>query len=70
MFLVGESAHTLPPNRGGYGANMGIARPSEAVELPHQRNKLSSLCDPQSSPSPFSPLLLHPCKHSEDRRVQ
>jgi len=25
VFLAGDSAHTLPPNRGGYGANTGIA---------------------------------------------
>lgn len=25
IFLAGDSAHTLPPNRGGYGANTGIA---------------------------------------------
>lgn len=25
VFLVGDSAHQLPPNRGGYGANTGIA---------------------------------------------
>ncbi|KAJ5948877.1 hypothetical protein N7454_002184 [Penicillium verhagenii] len=25
VFLVGDSAHSLPPNRGGYGANTGIA---------------------------------------------
>ncbi|KAA8644448.1 hypothetical protein EYZ11_003560 [Aspergillus tanneri] len=24
VFLVGDAAHTLPPNRGGYGANTGI----------------------------------------------
>ncbi|OJK03022.1 hypothetical protein ASPACDRAFT_113626 [Aspergillus aculeatus ATCC 16872] len=24
MFLAGDAAHTLPPNRGGYGANTGI----------------------------------------------
>ncbi|NOK07682.1 FAD-dependent monooxygenase [Corallococcus exercitus] len=24
VFLAGDSAHTLPPNRGGYGANTGI----------------------------------------------
>lgn len=24
IFLVGDAAHTLPPNRGGYGANTGI----------------------------------------------
>ncbi|GES66776.1 2,4-dichlorophenol 6-monooxygenase [Aspergillus terreus] len=25
VFLVGDAAHSLPPNRGGYGANTGIA---------------------------------------------
>jgi putative polyketide hydroxylase len=25
VFLAGDSAHTLPPNRGGFGANTGIA---------------------------------------------
>jgi hypothetical protein len=25
VFLAGDAAHTLPPNRGGYGANTGIA---------------------------------------------
>ncbi|KAH8703493.1 FAD binding domain-containing protein [Talaromyces proteolyticus] len=25
IFLAGDSAHTLPPNRGGFGANTGIA---------------------------------------------
>jgi hypothetical protein len=25
VFLVGDSAHSLPPNRGGYGVNTGIA---------------------------------------------
>ncbi|KAL1985318.1 hypothetical protein VTN96DRAFT_7996 [Rasamsonia emersonii] len=25
IFLMGDAAHTLPPNRGGYGANTGIA---------------------------------------------
>lgn len=25
VFLAGDSAHTLPPNRGGYGANTGFA---------------------------------------------
>lgn len=25
IFLAGDAAHTLPPNRGGYGANTGIA---------------------------------------------
>lgn len=25
VFLAGDSAHSLPPNRGGYGANTGIA---------------------------------------------
>ncbi|EED24014.1 tetracenomycin polyketide synthesis hydroxylase tcmG, putative [Talaromyces stipitatus ATCC 10500] len=25
IFLAGDSAHTLPPNRGGYGVNTGIA---------------------------------------------
>src|SRR5581483_4253520 len=25
IFLAGDSAQTLPPNRGGYGANTGIA---------------------------------------------
>ncbi|OHW99727.1 FAD binding domain-containing protein [Colletotrichum incanum] len=25
VFLVGDAAHTLPPNRGGYGANTGFA---------------------------------------------
>ncbi|MGH8879881.1 MAG: FAD-dependent monooxygenase, partial [Stackebrandtia sp.] len=25
VFLVGDAAHTLPPSRGGYGANIGIA---------------------------------------------
>jgi putative polyketide hydroxylase len=25
VFLVGDAAHTLPPNRGGFGANTGIA---------------------------------------------
>jgi putative polyketide hydroxylase len=24
VFLTGDAAHTLPPNRGGYGANLGI----------------------------------------------
>src|SRR5262249_10357888 len=24
VFLAGDAAHTLPPNRGGYGANTGI----------------------------------------------
>ncbi|KAJ5603979.1 hypothetical protein N7537_006935 [Penicillium hordei] len=25
VFLIGDAAHSLPPNRGGYGANTGIA---------------------------------------------
>ncbi|KAL2818703.1 FAD binding domain-containing protein [Aspergillus cavernicola] len=25
VFLAGDAAHTLPPNRGGYGANTGVA---------------------------------------------
>jgi 2-polyprenyl-6-methoxyphenol hydroxylase-like FAD-dependent oxidoreductase len=24
VFLAGDAAHTLPPNRGGFGANTGI----------------------------------------------
>ncbi|KAJ6014280.1 hypothetical protein N7540_008871 [Penicillium herquei] len=34
VFLVGDAAHALPPNRGGYGANTGIADATEFILLP------------------------------------
>jgi putative polyketide hydroxylase len=44
VFLAGDSAHTLPPTRGGYGANTGIA---DAYNLAW---KLSAVLAGQSEP--------------------
>lgn len=44
IFLAGDSAHALPPNRGGYGANTGIA---DAWNLSW---KLASVINGQSEP--------------------
>jgi putative polyketide hydroxylase len=38
VFLAGDAAHTLPPNRGGYGANTGI---EDAHNLRSERLSLS-----------------------------
>lgn len=43
--LTGDAAHQLPPNRGGYGANTGIA---DAHNLSW---KLASVLNGQSSPA-------------------
>ncbi|WP_163891290.1 FAD-dependent monooxygenase [Mycolicibacterium hippocampi] len=45
IFLTGDAAHQLPPNRGGYGANTGIA---DAHNLSW---KLASVLNGQSSPA-------------------
>lgn len=45
IFLAGDAAHTLPPTRGGYGANTGIA---DAHNLAW---KLAAVIAGQSSPS-------------------
>jgi len=45
IFLAGDAAHTLPPNRGGYGANTGIA---DAHNLAW---KLEAVLDGVSQPS-------------------
>lgn len=45
IFLAGDSAHTLPPNRGGYGANTGIA---DAHNIAW---KLAAVLSGQSSPA-------------------
>jgi putative polyketide hydroxylase len=45
VFLAGDSAHTLPPTRGGYGANTGIA---DAFNLAW---KLAAVLSGQSSES-------------------
>lgn len=44
VFLAGDAAHTLPPNRGGYGANTGI---EDAHNLAW---KLSSVLSGEASP--------------------
>ena len=44
VFLAGDAAHTLPPNRGGYGANTGI---DDAHNLAW---KLQAVLSRQSSP--------------------
>lgn len=44
VFLVGDAAHTLPPARGGYGANTGIEDASNLAW------KLASVLDGVSSP--------------------
>jgi putative polyketide hydroxylase len=43
VFLAGDAAHTLPPNRGGYGANTGIE------DVHNLAWKLSSVLSGQSS---------------------
>jgi 2-polyprenyl-6-methoxyphenol hydroxylase-like FAD-dependent oxidoreductase len=45
VFLAGDAAHTLPPNRGGYGANTGI---DDAHNLAW---KLSAVVSGQSGPA-------------------
>jgi putative polyketide hydroxylase len=45
VFLAGDAAHTLPPNRGGFGANTGI---EDAHNLAW---KLSSVLSRQSAPA-------------------
>lgn len=43
VFLVGDAAHSLPPNRGGYGANTGIADAHNlAWKLAHVLSGISS----------------------------
>ena len=44
VFLAGDAAHTLPPNRGGYGANTGIE------DVHNLAWKLSSVLSGQSAP--------------------
>jgi putative polyketide hydroxylase len=44
VFLAGDAAHTLPPTRGGYGANTGI---EDAHNLAW---KLGAVLSPQSTP--------------------
>lgn len=45
VFLAGDSAHTLPPSRGGYGANTGI---SDALNIAW---KLESVVSGKSTPA-------------------
>jgi putative polyketide hydroxylase len=45
VFLAGDAAHTLPPNRGGYGANTGIEDASNVAW------KLASVLRGESSPA-------------------
>ncbi|PYH37237.1 uncharacterized protein BO87DRAFT_373676 [Aspergillus neoniger CBS 115656] len=44
IFLAGDAAHTLPPNRGGYGANTGIH------DVDNLAWKLASVLSGQSTP--------------------
>ncbi|KAE8355650.1 FAD binding domain-containing protein [Aspergillus coremiiformis] len=45
IFLAGDAAHTLPPNRGGYGANTGIH------DVDNLAWKLAAVLSRQSSPA-------------------
>jgi putative polyketide hydroxylase len=45
VFLAGDAAHTLPPTRGGYGANTGIA------DVHNLAWKLSAVLSGRSSPA-------------------
>lgn len=45
VFLAGDAAHTLPPNRGGYGANTGIA------DVHNLAWKIAAVLSGTSSPS-------------------
>ena len=45
IFLVGDAAHTLPPTRGGYGANTGIADGHDLAW------KIASVLSGESDPS-------------------
>jgi len=45
VFLAGDAAHTLPPARGGYGANTGI---EDAFNLAW---KLAAVCSGESAPA-------------------
>lgn len=48
VFLAGDAAHTLPPSRGGYGANTGIE------DVQNLSWKLQSVLNGSSSPSLLS----------------
>lgn len=48
IFLAGDAAHTLPPSRGGYGANTGIE------DVHNLAWKLQSVLNGSSSPSLLS----------------
>ncbi len=50
VFLAGDSAHTLPPARGGYGANTGIE------DVHNLAWKLASVLSGRRAPSYWTPM--------------